>query len=192
MQWNVSVLYFCTTTFIYINIISLLLSPERSRAHHHPLPSMQILHNNHKHIIQVHQSCLRPWMDVYICQLCSPVFHSTFSLSRLIIFSPMIYSVILTSLYRSNNLSECTCISSLLAAPMFRTCSYGKIKAFCRLAFNFLLILFKNSQFPVTRFKMTVWPDELGFYTKTARHYVARLLLRWLSKLILITVSSVF
>lgn len=41
----------------------------------------------------------------------------------------MIYSVILTSLYRSNNLSECTCISSLLAVPMFRKCSYSKIKA---------------------------------------------------------------
>lgn len=127
---NVSVLYFCTTTFIYININSLLFSQKHSRDQHHQLPSIQILHNNHKHIIQVHLSCLGPCKDVYICQLCLRVSHCTFSSSSLIIFLPLIYSVILTILYRSNNLSECTCISSLLAVPMFHKCSYGKMKAF--------------------------------------------------------------
>lgn len=58
-----------------------------------------------------------------------PVLHSTFSSPSLIMFYPMIYSVIFTSLYLSNNLSECSYISILLAVPMFYECSYEKINA---------------------------------------------------------------
>lgn len=121
----VLLLHFCTTPFIDINTKPLLYSPEANGDQ-----SIFPLHNNHKHIIQVHQSCIGPCKDVYIYPLCSHVVHSTFSSSSLIIFSPMIYSVIWTSPYCSNNLSECTCISSFLAVPMFCKCSYGTIKAF--------------------------------------------------------------
>lgn len=129
--WMYRYFIFVQPTLIIWAPIPFFFFSELSMDRHHHLPSIQILHNTYKHIIQVHQSCLGPCKDVYLSAnyFFPVVFHSTLSSSSLIMFSPMIYSVILTSPYRSNNHSECTCISSLLAVPMFRKRSYGKIKA---------------------------------------------------------------